>query len=505
MTSEDRIPVVVAAGQVTSRDTAEIVSALDLAERAARAALDEVPGLAARIDRVSVVNIMSRVGPAPASRLAARLGIEPAVREHTAVGGNTPQWLVNRAAAAIAAGELEATLIAGAEAMRSGRELRNRGEAGSAGGGGSGDEPDGRTGAGPDPVVGDDRSGISTAETNAGMVIPSVIYPMFESVIAHRAGRSFAEHRAVLGRIMAPFTEVAAKHPHAWFPEARTPEEIAEPGSDNRMVAEPYTKRMNAVLNVDQGAAVIVCSLAAARAAGVADRAVFVWSGAEANEVWFPTARPDLGASTGIEAAGRAAFEAAGIGPDDLALIDLYSCFPVAVEMGAAALGLALDDPRGLTVTGGLPYFGGPGNNYVTHSIATLTDRLRSEGGIGLATALGWYVTKHAVGIYGAEPPPRGFSRPDTSAAQAAIDATALEVAEAVDDGGVPATVEAATVVHDRTEAVSAAPVIARLDDGRRVAAMCAAPADELASLAGVNLVGQRVAVAGSPPRYRLA
>jgi acetyl-CoA C-acetyltransferase len=257
---------------------------------------------------------------------------------------------------------------------------------------------------------------------------------------------------------------------------------------------------MCAVMGVDQGAAVVVCSLAAARRAGVADRAVFCLAGADAADVWFPAARPDPGTSPGIAAAGAAALAAAGLGADDIALFDLYSCFPCAVQMGAAALGIDLDDRRGLTVTGGLPYFGGPGNNYTLHAIATMTDRLRTETGTGLVTGLGWYVTKHSVGIYGSEPPSGGWRPGDTANAQGVIDAGAVPVADTAEG---PAVVVASTVVAGPDGAPSAAPVVARLPDGRQVAA--AAESGELPSLAGRNLVGRRVVVSGGPPRYRVA
>ena len=173
----------------------------------------------------------------------------------------------------------------------------------------------------------------------------------------------------------------------AWFPEALDAAEIATPRPDNRIVCEPYTKRMTAFLGSDQGAALVVCSLAAARRAGVADRAVFVWSGAGATDVRFPAARPDPGRSPAIAAAGRALFDAASqagggtVAIDDVEVLDLYSCFPSAVALAAEALGIALDDPRGLTVTGGLPYFGGPGNNYTTHAIAEVSERLPAGRG----------------------------------------------------------------------------------------------------------------------------
>jgi acetyl-CoA C-acetyltransferase len=395
--------------------------------------------------------------------------------------------LVTRAAAAISAGNLDCALVVGAEAQRSAKA-------------GVGPLSAATPPTPPDPVVGDDRPGVSNAELGAGLVAPVHMYALFESVLARRAGRSPTEHRNALGEIMARFTAVAAEHPVAWFRDVRTPIELAEVTPDNRLVAEPYPKRMCAFLGVDQGAAVVVSSLAAARAAGVADRAVFCWSGAEASDVWFPAARPDLGSSPGLRAAITAATRGAGVGVDDVGAFDLYSCFPCAVEMAVEALGVADDDTRGLTVTGGLPYFGGPGNNYSLHAIATMVDRLRLRGGIGLVSAMGWYATKHAAGVYGADPPSRGWCVADTAEAQRAIDASALPVAH---EGEGRAVVVASTVVTGPDGAASAAPVIADLDDGRRIVA--AAVPGELATLAGRNLVGERIVVSGPPARYRLA
>lgn len=470
------------------------MSALDLAVRAAEEALDVAPGLRARVEQVSLVNVLSPVGAAPARHLAARTGLSPRRTEVTTVGGNSPQWLVSRAAAAIAAGQLQCALVAGAEAQHSGRRAAPegpgaRGVPGTAGGHDDGDV---------DPIVGDGRAPLGDAELAVGLVAPVHVYAMFENAIAGRAGRTPSEQRAVLGALMAPFSAVAAGHRAAWFPQARTAAELAAVHPGNRLVAEPYPKRMCAVLAVDQGAAVVVCSLAVARACGVADRAVFCWSGAEAADVWFPAARPDLASSPAIGAAATAALEAAGLGIDDIGAFDLYSCFPCAVEMAVEALGITAGDPRGLTVTGGLPYFGGPGNNYSLHAIATMADVLRARGGAGLVTAMGWYATKHAVGVYGSTPPARGWCRGDTTAAQSAIDAAALDVAlEARGE----AVVTASTVVYGRDGSVTAAPVVARLGDGRQVAA--AAEPDQLEGLAGCNIVGDRIVVAGAPPRYR--
>ena len=499
----ERIPVVVTSGQALERQ--DLVTPVDLMVRACESALAAAPLLRDRIDRLTVVDIMTKVGPAPATELAGRLGLASDVaREVTTVGGNTPQWLVSRAASEIAAGSLSVTLVAGAEAIRSSRARRASGLP----------RDGGVADLAPDATVGDDLPGFGPAELAVSLLAPVHVYPLFENVLASRAGRDADTHRAAIGRLMAPFTEVAAANPYAWFPEVRTAEEIATPTPDNRIVCEPYTKRMTAFLGSDQAAALVVCSLAEARRAGGEDRAVFVWSGAEAVDVRFVASRPDPGRSPAIRAAGSALFDAASaaagrtVDVDDLERLDLYSCFPSAVQMGADALGIALDDARGLTVTGGLPYFGGPGNNYTTHGIATLCDLLREGGGgtrLGLATGLGWFVTKHALGLYGTTPPPSGFHRGDTSAAQAAIAASAVEVAEGL-DAPAAATVVAATVWRDNNGTAAGAPVVARLADGRQ---MAVAPADDdvvvaMGATDMPGLVGASVVVQAGEPRYRL-
>lgn len=502
----DRIPVVIAAGQSIERT--ETVSPLELMARASESAFAQAPGLRSAVDRISVVSIMTTTGPAPASELADLVGAPTAICEVTTIGGNSPQWLVNRAASDIAAGRLGVTVIAGAEAVRSQRARRAAGLP----------RLEGPPDLAPDPVVGDDHPGVGPAELAIGLLAPVHVYPMFDSVVAARAGHDAGAHRRAMGELLAPFCAVAATNPFAWFRHAYRPEEIADPSPDNRIVAEPYTKRMTSFGGTDQGAVLIVCSLAAARRAGVAERAVFIWSGAEATDVRFPCARPDPGRSPGIAAAGRALFDAASaaagpggmIGVDDLAVLDLYSCFPSAVELATEALGIDPQDERNLTVTGGLPYFGGPWNNYASHSIATLTDRLRESQGdgptrLGLTTGLGWFVTKHALGLYGTTPPPGGFRRGDTTGDQARIDASAVEVALEV-DAPTQATVVAATVVRDHDGTATGAPVIARLPDGRHMA--LAAEDRELKAVGQLDVpgrVGTDLVVLPGPPRDRLA
>lgn len=483
-------PVVVGVGQLRNRGE-PMMSPLDIMEETARRANTDAGGdVLSRVDSVQVVNLMTAQYRDPAGSLACRLGIPDGERLYTSVGGNTPQWLVGRACDQIVSGERKAVLISGAEAFTSAKRAREKNI--------EMNRP-GEVGRNEIEPIGDPRNGLGPVENAVGIYMPVGMYPIFESALAARAGRSPVEQRKWLGNVMAPFTEVAATLPDlAWFPTARTPEELSTVSSDNRYIGEPYTKLLNSIIAVEQGASVIVCSAEVAEAAGVPrDRWVFPWSAATCNDVFFPCERDDLSRSPGIAAAGKRAMEAAGIGIDDIGTFDLYSCFPSAVQMGAEALGVAMDDPRKLTVTGGLPYFGGPGNNYTAHSIAVTIDRCRERPeSVGLVTGLGWYITKHSLGLYSATPPPSGYRKADCTADQTRIDTTAIPVASADDlpGGDTHATVEAMTVMHERDTGPATAPVFARLEDGRRVVA-AAADGSIVSSLSETSLVGQKVKV----------
>jgi acetyl-CoA C-acetyltransferase len=274
------------------------------------------------------------------------------------------------------------------------------------------------------------------------------VFPLFENALRAESGRTIEEHQRAVSELWARFSSVAATNPYAWSREPRTAEEIRTIGTSNRMVSFPYPKLMNANDRVDQGAALILCSVSAARRAGVPeDRWVFPVAGADAHDHWFLSHRRDLRSSPAIAAAGNRALSLAGVGIDDIAHVDLYSCFPSAVQIAARELGFALDDPgRSLTVTGGLGFAGGPGNNYVSHSIAAMAERLRADpGSVGLVTGLGWYCTKHSVGVWSTTPPASGFRH---ESPQDTVDAGPQRSPAADFEGD--STIESYTVVHDR-------------------------------------------------------
>src|SRR5215203_1266792 len=280
-------------------------------------------------------------------------------------------------------------------------------------------------------------------------VAPTQIYPLFETALRAEAGRTVEEHQREVSELWGTFAAIAAGNPYAWSQVPYAPEEIRTPSADNRVVTFPYLKRMCANIDVDEAAALLVCSYEVARDLGVPDdRLVFPLSAADAHDRFFFSERESLTASPAIAATGRAALDGAGVGIDDVARFDLYSCFPSAVEIALGALALRGPnggDGRPLTVTGGLGFAGGPANNYPTHAIAAMVDACRQDpGSIGMVSALGWYVTKHSIGLYSTAPPARGFSRVDPAITQATVDA--LPGREPAGAYSGPATVEAPAV-----------------------------------------------------------
>jgi acetyl-CoA C-acetyltransferase len=352
------------------------------------AAADSGAGAAllARADSIAVPKVVSWPYRDPAALVAQRLGITAAETVYCSDGGNTPQRLVSDAADAILTGSQDVVLLVGAEAVFTRQRARKRGlwldwlkqEEGT-----------------PTRTVGEPTPGLSETEVERGLSTPVQVYPLFENALRAADGLGAAEHRSRIAALWSRFSAVSASNPHAWSPGARSPEEIATATAENRMVAWPYTKLLCANSATDQAAAVIVCSVEAAARAGVPrDRWVFPWSGADAHDHWYLSERADLHSSPALRLAGSAALRLAGLGLDDLAHLDLYACFPSAVQIAAAELGLGLDDPRELTVTGGNTFAGAPGNNYGMHSIARMVEVLRADPGArGLVTGVGWYLT----------------------------------------------------------------------------------------------------------------
>jgi acetyl-CoA C-acetyltransferase len=464
---DPRSPVVVGVGQVSQRvPPAEARAPIDLLTEAARLAEADASAAHSLLEQVGVIGIAA-IGswryPDPGALLGRKLGVEPRATLVTTVGGNSPQLLCNELGARIQRGELDVALIGGGESMHTRWRARREPRV----------ELTWETGddAPCEWVIGDARPGSNDYEMAHSAVAPPLVYPLFETALRAANRRTVAEHQRHVSEVWSRFAAVAAGNPAAWSREAYTPEEIRTVAPDNRMVCFPYPKRMCANIDVDQAAALILCSYEAARAAGVADdRMVFLHASAEAHDHYFLTERWSLADSPAIAATVGDALDAAGLGADDVARFDLYSCFPSAVQVAAHAIGLADDDPRPLTVTGGLGFAGGPVNNYPTHAIARMVEVLRGEpASYGCTTALGWYLTKHAAGVWSARPPERGFRRLDSATTQARVDRRPRRETAGLLDGDV--TIEATSVNFERDGSPVLAIVSALTGDGRRALA----------------------------------
>jgi acetyl-CoA C-acetyltransferase len=460
---DPRTPVIVGAAQVTRDGGADgpialAVEALRLAAQDSGAA----ESLLKRADSCRHVATLSWPYTDEASLIAAELGATPRETVRTArLGGDGPQRLVSDTARAIAAGEVEVAVVSGAEAFTAVRKAQQAGE--------RLDWPEQPSDAAPSRIVGADRFPSNEAETAVGLMAPVYNYALLESAVQARAGADRERHMRAVAEMWSRFSAVAAGNEHARIRQRYSPEELLTATGDNRRVSSPYCKRMTANIQVDQATGLVICSAGAAAAAGVPrDRWVFVLAGAHASDEWYMSERSELAASPAIEAIGRAVLGHAGAGIDDVAHVDLYSCFPSAVQVAAGAFGLTPTAERPLTLTGGLTFAGGPGNNYSSHSIATVVARLRDDpDALGLCTALGWYATKHAAGIYSGRPGERPFRE-----VEADVQRPAARVATASYEG--TATIEAYTVPYDREGAPEAAIVSAITPSGERALARSA-------------------------------
>ncbi|MDQ2797024.1 MAG: acetyl-CoA acetyltransferase [Actinomycetota bacterium] len=491
-------PVLVGVGEASERiDDPDYrrLSAVELGALAASRALDDAGIDAAEIDVVAAVRqfeIGSPIGFAPLGRsnnyprsVAARLDALPTRAVIEISGGQSPQHLVNEFAASIAEGEARTVLLVGAEAISTARHLAA-----------APDRPDFTEHV--DGDVEDRGYGIQGLVTkhmvDHGLRAPVAHYALLEN--ARRAARraSKADYVREMAELFAPFSTVAAANPHAAAPVARTVDEIATRTDSNRPIAEPYLRHLVSRDQVNQGAALLLTSLGEARRLGVPEsKLVYLHGHADLTEKGLLD-RLDLERSPAAAAAVTHALELAGVTTSDVDVFDLYSCFPIAVSNICDALGVAPDDPRGLTVTGGLPYFGGAGNNYSMHAIAETVEQLRARPGtVGLVGANGGMLSKYSAGVYSTTPAPW---RPDRSAElQAELDTVASVSVAFRADG--PAVIETYTVIHGAGGQRDGL-VIGRLAaDGRRFLARTLEGDDELldALLDDVEPIGSSVFV----------
>ena len=506
-TIDPRTPVIVGVGQAVERlDDADYrgLSAADLAALAGEAALSDcgagstVRGLIGVIGAVRTFED-SNAAPSPFGKpdkfplaVARRLGIAPARAVLENVGGQSPVTILMDMGNRIHAGETEAALVFGAEAISSTRHLAAKGET----------RDWGESDAGPVDDRGFGMKGLLSPLAIAhGVVSPPVAYALMENARRRRLGLDRDRYAQVMGDLFAPFSQIAAANRYSSAAsEPLSAAQIATPSPRNRLVTDPYTIKLVSRDQVNQGAAVLVMSVAAARAAGIPEtRWTYIHAATLAQEKEV-LARPDIDAYPAANAAIAEALALAGITLDDCTAFDFYSCFPIPVFNAAIeGLGLSPDDPRGLTVTGGLPYFGGAGNNYSMHAMAGVVERLRTGNGPqwGLIGANGGYQSKYAALVLSPRPAPWRALVHDPIQARLNAVADVVPVAQASGTG----TVETYTVWRNKGEPANAI-AVGRLADGGRFIAN-AADAATLAHAADHDLIGATVALAFDGTRNR--
>jgi acetyl-CoA C-acetyltransferase len=474
-------PILVGVAQVEQRidDVRDGKEPLDMMIDAVRLAADDAgcPGLLSEANSVRVIRGMwPYLNPAKA--VAEAIDNPGAETVGTQYGGNFVQTTVNASALDIRDGVHDIIIITGAECGRS------QARAGKAGVELGWREVPGN----PDRIIGDEVSMRHDAEQGLGMGRPIQTYPMFENALRYHLGDTIEQQMIRISELWASFSAVAGTNPHAWVREVKTAEQLRTISADNRRVSFPYSKLMNSNNSVDMGAALIMCSTTKARALGIDESLwVYPWAGTDAHDTYFVSNRDNLYSSPAIRIAGRKCLELAGIAAVDLDFVDVYSCFPVAVQVAAAEIGL--DMTRPLTITGGLTFGGGPLNNYVMHSVATAVDRARAQpGSRGLITANGGYLTKHAFGVYSTEPPATPFQHQDL---QPEVEATPTR--EVVKEYTGDATVESYTVMYGG-ETPTMGHLTCLTPDGVRTWANCD-DADTLVAMTQEEFCGKPVRV----------
>ena len=481
---DPRTPVIIGVGQVLNRvdqgsEPSEPAALMAQALLEAEADSGATRVLASAQVVAAVPTISWRYSD-PGALVREQLGCHSATTWYATVGGNTPQSMVNRLSSLIAAGEFDLALLCGGESGKS-RSLAKK----------QGLDLEWTRQDGDATADWMDESPFfmgHPSEAARGILMPLQVYPLFETALWQDSERSMQEHLDYVGEIWAGFSRVAAQNPFAWNRTAFTAEQVTTPTPENRMIGYPYTKRMVSNPDVDMASGLIICSVERARALGVpTDRWVFVHAGTDAKDRNL-SERNNFYSSPAMRIAGNRALELAQVAVDEVAHLDLYSCYPSAVQL--ALREMLIPANRQLTVYGGLSFAGGPWNNPVGHAVCSMVNVLREDAGsTGLVTANGGHVDKHAFGVYSTKPPVAGFQfeRP-----QAEVDA--LGGRTAAGDYSGDATIEAWTVMHDRDGLPSRGHAACLTAEGHRAWAVTSQP-DHMHRMTSEALLGQKVVI----------
>lgn len=470
---ESRIPILVGCGQITQKeeDPNEALSPIELTAKACfEAAKDTGLGelFLNKLDTIVLIRSFSDTSwrfkcpfgeySNPSLSLARKINAENVNNLiYTFPGGNMPQWSINRIFELITKGEIKTALLAGGEALytqknaqRKGIELNWNEDLGNS-----------------YKEWGIKKRGWSDIEDNHGMKGAIFAYPLIENAIRGKENRTIKQHNIEMGNILEKFAEVAKNNPLADRRQGYSAKEISDVNEQNPYIGFPYTKLMNANAFIDQSSAIIMTTVKHAKELGInRNKWVYLHGCADTYDHWYLSDRINYYSSPAMKIACNEALKMANCAINDIDFLDIYSCFPSAIKIACDEMNIDINTNKDLTVTGGLPYFGGPGNNYVTHSISEIMHKVRNNiGAKGLVTANGNYITKQSVGIYSSEQPSKMFTPTNPSLYQAKINKD--KGPSFIEEANGNAYIETYTVINDR-EGPSFSILFGRLNDGSR-------------------------------------
>ena len=468
---ESKIPILVGCGQITQReeDPNIALSPMDLTAKACfEAAKDTDAGNAIlnKLDTVVMIRSFSDTSwrftcpfgkySNPAYSLSNRLNANNVTNHiYTYPGGNMPQWSINRLFELITKGKVNIALLAGGEALATQKQAQRMGIKLD-----WNEDPGGNY-----EEWGINKRGWSTSEENHGMKGAIYAYPLIENAIRGIHKRTIKEHNIEMGKLLSKFSTVAKNNPLADRRKGYSAEEISNVDSYNPYIGFPYTKLMNANAFIDQSAAIIMTSVKKAKELGIPrDKWVYLHGCADAYDHWYLSNRINFHSSPAMNITSKEALKMSDCNINQIEFFDIYSCFPSAIKIACDEM--KINENNKLTVTGGLPYFGGPGNNYVTHSISEIMKKVRSKyGSMGLVTANGNYITKQSIGIYSSEEPNKPFAPINPNIYQKIINNK--KGPKVSNNANGKAYIETYTVINDR-EGPSFSILFGRLEDNSR-------------------------------------
>jgi acetyl-CoA C-acetyltransferase len=401
-------PVIIGVGEASCKTVpGEWPSPCELAGAAIKAALADTgqsASIVAAIDTIAAIRTFEDSGVTMGTgspdnvpeAFGAAGGISASRLIYADVGGQSPQAMVNELAGAIRRGEIGCALIVGAEANGTAKRARKAGV-----------ELDWRLSS---DTSFDNRLTnfpiLNRAEIRHGIISMPLAYSVLENARRLSLGISREDYLVQMAELGSVMSAKSFDRPHAQFARQFTSADLVAGQQSDYRLTDIYRRWRVAQDAVDLGGAIILTSAGTAHKLGVTEEKMVWLAGAsETKEPPF-SERRDIASHDALDYAMLAALEQAHIAPTDLGPVDIYSCFPVAVFAAIDRLG---DPQRALadyTLTGGLNFFGGPGNGYTLFSMAAMVEGLRKDGSKpAMITANGGVMSKQAIGIYTAHQP----------------------------------------------------------------------------------------------------